>query len=299
VYIVGYMFITANLMGGLGNQLFQIFATFAHSMKINYNVIFTYSGVLTTGKARVTYWNNFLDKLWGHTTLNLENEMTNRDVEAFPVYREHGFPYEKLPLFTNSHIKLYGYFQSYKYFEQPEIYNKICDIIDLRGKQNSVKMEYHKYFPENKRIISMHFRLGDYKNIQQFHPLMPVEYYDAAISSMPTGQEYRINYFCEKEDNAAVSETIDFLSKKYPQYEFVKIDDDIEDWKQMLLMSCCHDNIIANSSFSWWGAYFNSNPDKCVYYPEVWFGPANSADVSDLFPRTWWKISLTRTGVKN
>jgi hypothetical protein len=56
----------------------------------------------------------------------------------------------------------------------------------------------------------------------------------------------------------------------------------------MLLMSCCKHNIIANSSFSWWGAYFNSNADKIVCYPEVWF--ANNTDTSDLCPLEWIKM---------
>ena len=52
----------------------------------------------------------------------------------------------------------------------------------------------------------------------------------------------------------------------------MKVDDNIPDWKQMLIMANCDANIIANSTFSWWGAYFNKNPKKIVCYPNVWFG---------------------------
>ena len=57
----------------------------------------------------------------------------------------------------------------------------------------------------------------------------------------------------------------------------------------MLYMSLCRHNIIANSSFSWWGAYFNSNKEKIVCYPSVWFG--NNMDTRDLCPETWIKMN--------
>jgi len=330
------MFITANLMGGLGNQLFQIFVTIAHSMKINYDVIFAYSGILTTGKTRNTYWNNFLSSLLKYTTLNLDNELTNKDIDKFLIYREQGYQYSNIPLFTEKNIKLYGYFQSYKYFEDPGVFNKICDMIDLRNQQNDIKFVYKNYFPDDTRIISMHFRLGDYKSIQQHHPLMPYEYYDNSITnvliytrnlhkdytplnnSIRTEDEfstklpvtdlniapkkgadsnlrrykYQVNYFCEKEDNLIVLDIIKRLEEKYNIIKFFKVDDNIEDWQQLLIMSCCHDNIIANSSFSWWGAYFNNTENNTVCYPYIWFGPANKSNVTDLFPNKWVKVSF-------
>jgi hypothetical protein len=55
----------------------------------------------------------------------------------------------------------------------------------------------------------------------------------------------------------------------------------------MLIMSCCKDNIIANSTFSWWGAYLNNHKDKIVCYPSQWYGPKKNVSTKDLFPEEW------------
>ena len=72
----------------------------------------------------------------------------------------------------------------------------------------------------------------------------------------------------------------------------IKAPDTIPDWKQMLLMSLCEDNIIANSTFSWWGSYFNRRKDAIHCYPSIYYGPAMAADVSDLYPDSWVKIDI-------
>ena len=292
--VVIIMFLTANIMGGLGNQLFQIFTTIAHAKRIAADFIFIYSGYAGVGKARVTYWTTFLDKLLTHTTLNLDLEFTNKDVEQFSVYREDGFAYKPIPNFAGNeqNVKLFGYFQSYKYFEDE--YKSICDLIGIKTCQAAVKEKYPLFFDVERRVISMHFRLGDYKRLQDYHPIMPYEYYYNALSHIMNyvnGEQIQVNYCCELEDNKIVKETVEKLNDKFPSIRFVKIDDDIEDWEQLLIMSCSHDNIIANSSFSWWGAYFNGTQDKIVCYPHLWFGAAASHhDVRDMYPDAWEKI---------
>jgi hypothetical protein len=139
----------------------------------------------------------------------------------------------------------------------------------------------------------MHFRLGDYKEKQDYHPILPYEYYENALFNIFCFRRnwplkpYRILYFCEKEDNDIVNTHIEKLKEKYGFVYFVKVDDEIADWKQLLLMSCCDNNIIANSSFSWWAGYFNQNADKFVCYPHLWFGPKANNNLEDMFPIEW------------
>ena len=284
--------VTCQLMGGLGNQLFQIFTTFAYCIRTNRKMVLPYSDLLTVGKARITYWNTFLTSLKKFTTFT-NSTFTNDYLYFLQSYNEHNFNYNPIPNFANDSIKLVGYFQSYKYFENEK--NILFDSIGLTKQQNSIREEFNELLSnESSNTISMHFRLGDYKDIQDCHPLMPYQYYESAILHIITARDlskpFRILYFCEREDINDVEKIINMLHKSYNFIEFKKVNDEIPDWKQMLLMNCCQDNIIANSTVSWWGAYFNQNEDKLVCYPNKWFGPKLTHNTIDLFPKNWHKI---------
>lgn len=295
------LFATVYLMGGLGNQLFQIFACMAYAIRNRIHFIFPYSTELKIGITRNTYWDSFLARLKKFTTHNNDPNIVaqnNNLLFMFPRLNENGFRYNEIPYQPASFL-LYGYYQSYKYFQKEQ--DVIYTIIGLPRILVDVKKEYEKYFDDNKVVISMHFRLGDYKYKQDCHPVMPEKYYQYALQYIldelteEEKKRVRILYFCEKEDNDHVTNIIRNLRDGERTitdiYDVVKADDEIEDWKQMILMSCCTHNIIANSSFSWWGAYLNQNPDKKVAYPYKWFGDAlKSNDVSDLHPESWKKI---------
>ena len=281
-------YITVHLMGGLGNQLFQIFTTISMSLKYKIPFKFKYSDILTTGISRPTYWNNFLKSL---KIFTLSDFNTNN----YLIYREKSFTFNPINLNNiNNGIKLFGYFQSYKYFK--DNYNNIIKLIKLDETMINIKNKYNHYFIDDKITISVHFRLGDYKNVQDYHPIMNYDYYKNSLDIiMKKNNIINILYFCEKEDNQYVLDTfINPLKVYYNHLEypinFIKVDDNIEDWEQLIIMSNCHHNIIANSSFSWWGAYFNQNPNKIVCYPSIWFGEKANNDTKDLCPNNWIKV---------
>jgi len=316
-------------MGGLGNQLFQLFTTIAYSMKYKRRLLFPYTDKLYTGTIRYTYWDTFLSTLKMYTTYDNKHPFTNDMLSIFSRYKEPCFEYNEIPNSLQNKVLLLGYYQSYKYFENEK--NSIFSLIRLRQQQENILLEnpLFSYYPNK---ISMHFRLGDYKEIQNCHPLMPLEYYENALDvivnkntshilqkdtsqddifinlkelnkkpkeqkkekdqKIPEGQnkndkKYNVFYFCQKEDNEIVFDIIIKLKLKFENVSFHKVDDELPDWKQLLLMSCCQDNIIANSTFSWWGAYFNNNPDKIVCYPYKWFGVSVNHNTNDLFPSEW------------
>ena len=282
--------ITCNLMGGLGNQLFQIFATISYAMDMKSRIAFEEKELLhvgTSATVRPTYWNNFLARL---------KLMLVKSLPPFDggLIREEAHHYTPLPTHVdvNKNYILHGYFQSYKYFEAKK--DMLFRLIDLEGKKQVVKDRHTNIdFPNT---CSMHFRLGDYQRYQQYHPVMPKAYYFDALRRVVTNKSIStVLYFCENEDHETVLKTINSLKfdRDFQHLTFVRCDETLADWEQMLLMSLCHSNIIANSSFSWWGAYFNVNPHKLVTYPSVWFGRGLAGhDTKDLCPPEWVKISV-------
>lgn len=291
--------VSVDLMGGLGNQAFQIFTALAYAIRTNRKLILPYSDMLTVGIARNTYWDNLFSTLKTFTTINPGCGLSNSDLRDFPTYYEKEFHHEEIPSVDNEKVKLFGYFQSYKYFEMEKEF--IFSFLRLHEKQEQTNTEFNELLRDHFHTVSMHFRLGDYKHIQHCHPLMSYEYYEKSFQTIYNKVEnaqkthnkkpIKVLYFCQEEDNEVVSEMIYKLNVKFRDCEFVKVNDNIPDWKQLLIMSCCNDNIIANSTFSWWGAYLNGKPGKMVCYPGRWFGPqlANK-DTRDLFPILWTKI---------
>lgn len=287
-------YVSVFLQGGLGNQLFMIFTTIAYSIKHSRKIIFTYDEVLRSGIERFTYWHSFLNRLEPYTTE--KSIINNQDIYKFKQnYREHNFHFDDIPeVDRGSNLLLHGYFQSYKYFENYK--EEIFELIDLRVIQDVIINKFSHYLSseENIKIISMHFRIGDYITKQQYHPVIPYHYYNNAIIELKKNNisEGKILYFCENADNVTVNSHIEHLKLSHTSFEFIKVDDTIEDWEQMLIMSCCDVNIIANSTFSWFGAYLNFNiREHLVFYPSVWFGPSlQSHNLKDMFLPDWIKV---------
>jgi hypothetical protein len=288
-------------MGGLGNQLFQIFTVISYAIKYKHMFKFINSEFLGSGQtiARKTYWNSFLFRLSGF----LFDKIPYFDI----IYKEKQFSFEEIPggylkdpynskTKTSTNVLLYGYFQSYKYFH--ENMETICRMLNIIELKLDVLCEVMKQYHNNEfleKSITMHFRLGDYKKVPEHHPVMSVEYYKKSLHYIVSKLAYTPNvlYFCEDDDLEDVNITIQVLKSDFPTIKFERASNELDDWKQMLLMSCCNHNIIANSSFSWWGAYLNKNSDKIVCYPSLWFGPKmEKNDVKDLFPPEWNKITV-------
>jgi len=289
--------ITHDLMGGLGNQLFQIFTVIATAIKNKHSFYFIYQETTIGITPRNTYWNSFLHKLKPYTRNNIP--ILHKRGE---IIKELSFNYSPININNDDILTIYlldGYFQSYKYFENNFL--QICDRIGIRTMQTELLPIFQDMTTVEGIIqttISMHFRLGDYKTLPSHHPIIPYEYYKNSLEYILQENELKnicVLYFCENEDIEIVENNyLKKLRVEFPTCIFKNTAVTLgiqEDWKNLLLMSLCTHNIIANSSFSVWGAYFNQNIHKKVCYPSIWFGDSIQNDVSDIFPVEWYKIS--------
>lgn len=268
--------ISVHIMGGLGNQLFQIFFLIAYSWKYNKSFYFSNKKILSNRTDRYSYWDSFFKNLESLT-------VSDSIIESLPIVQECNFRFFDFPDLGDN-FKFYGYFQSYKYFENYR--DKIINFLSINEQREQIDFPY-----EFEKTVSLHFRIGDYKDLQHFHPICTLQYYIRCLEILSKDHiDYQIIYFNEEQDSKEVDDKINKMRLLFPQFQFIN-ERRKTDFEELLAMSRCKHHIIANSSFSWWGAYLSDEKASKNFYPDVWFGPQTCGiDISDLCPPAWKKI---------
>jgi hypothetical protein len=256
-------YISSVLIGGIGNNLFQIAAGYALSLNHKRDYICSTKEIHHTHNPLTCYRNNIL-----------RNIKFFDDSLPFEMYQEINFEYKEINP-THNNLKIYGYFQSEKYFE-----NYKNEIIDLFKIDDDTKIKlYEKYndIINNENTCSVHIRRGDYVNLQNYHPLQSIDYYKSAFSKLNKDTHYII-----------FSDDLNWCKDNFKFLSNVQFIDGNKDYEDLYLMSLCKNNIIANSSFSWWGAWLNQNKNKVVISPKLWFGPSFSdKNTNDVYCKNW------------
>ena len=250
--------VSCTLAGGLGNYLFQIAAAHCVAVKNNDVSMFDFDSSIRVHRSIKVYQDNILR--------NVKVGMPILKVQ----YDEPSFAYNELPY--QEGMLLNGYFQSEKYLNRSL-------VLDLYSIDDVSKKYIHEKYGNNfDKSVSIHIRRGDYLQRQDRHPVQSIDYYKNAIE-----------YFDKSKKFYILSDDIEWckLHFKGDQFKFIENE---KDYIDLWIMSLCEHNIIANSSFSWWGAWLNQNPNKIVIAPKNWFGPKKKLDDKDLVPSRWIKI---------
>jgi hypothetical protein len=203
-------------------------------------------------------------------------KIQNPPYVASSVYDEgNSFHYRDIPYHKNMAIS--GYWQSEKYFKPFESY--IRHLFEPSDEVVSLLKSKYSDIITSDNTCSIHVRRGDYLSHPNHHPAVSLTYCMKAVRQFPKDTKFIVF----SDDQKWCKEN--FMGE---MFLFPEPQEDIYDF---FLMSMCKNNIIANSSFSWWAAWLNKNPDKKIIAPSKWFGDAYSHyDLSDLIPSEWIKI---------
>lgn len=280
------------MTGGLGNQMFA-YALFLKFKSMGTDCIFDdfseYEGHdnarpirldsfdIEYPKATRTMVREFTD---GQTDIlhKLKRKLTGRKSRE---YAESSCNYDP-EILTKDNTYITGYFQTEKYFKDIEPLIKEAFIFNGKIRENAVNT-FGKLNYDLKDTTAIHIRRGDYLNLPEVYGnICTDEYYKKAIRYvMKKNPDGKFLIFCNDTE---------FADKKASEWEkgfelkdgFKVSRDNDEDngCRDMCLMSLCKNNIIANSSFSWWAAYLNAAPEKLVIAPARW---SNVQDFTDIY----------------
>jgi len=247
--------IIPKLVGGLGNQLFQIASSYGVARKSGFDLFLNYDlewFCMTDYKKPVEY------------KQTLYKNIPSTDHTPPHIIQEESFSYS--PILADQPAIMEGYFQSPKYFDdyREEVKNLFCfdsanDCSHLVGDDT----------------IGVHIRRGDYLNVPTVHGILDLDYYKRALDLVDG-------------DNVVIcTDDPDWAETHFGgDCQISNFESEVDD---LYLLSQCKKVILSNSSFSWWGAYLGKEKET-VIVPSVWFGPDGPSDYSDIYVKDWRKF---------
>ncbi len=296
------------IVGGLGNQLFQ-YAVGKHLAMRNNETLTVDYGLFQCHRQRhpqLFHFNvdcreiddlNFASsaetEMRSHFKLppaqrslarrvarQLRSRLWRRPLVSAPLFWEKSPRFDAALLDLEAPVRLIGFWQSEKYF---------LGIESTIRRDLQIKAEYLKNTDRvlekigRTRAVSVHFRRGDYVGLNKFEMRNPLDYYQNAVKDMAQHVE-DATFYVFSDDVAWVKQH--FQSPHRMVY--VNEDGVLTDVEELHLMKSCRHHIIANSTFSWWGAWLNPDPHKRVYAPRIWFN--DDKDYSDVVPENWLRL---------
>jgi len=198
--------------------------------------------------------------------------------ENLPITRlqESKFSFESRFLTeTPDYVDLYGYFQSEKYWSH--VRDEILELFSFKEESKEVPQELLEFCQSSK---SLHARRTDYVSSSGYHPTQDFEYY---LNLIETGE--RVSIFTDDSD---WGEKLREMCERRGCESRLISKENLKDTQELYLMTNCNGAIIANSSFSWWGAYLGPHQrTQKVFAPRTWFGSNGPQDTDDLYLESW------------
>jgi hypothetical protein len=256
--------LTAQLQGQLGNQLFQVAAAWTLALDNDDLAAFDFSAALDGARLAETVFRNV--SRGDYDTFGIET------VWSEPDFGYHPIPYQPA-------TALAGYFQSERYFAHRSGAIRVLFALPPDAVAEArAWLDDHQLAPGAFTVV--HVRRGDYRLRPLIHPLLPHSYYrDALARLVEQGVDFPV---------VAVSDEPDVPRAWDPSWIISSGQRDLVDLALCTLAGAC---VIANSSFSWWGAWLNDVVGPHVVAPVPWFGPDGPEVASDIVPDRWTELA--------
>jgi hypothetical protein len=261
--------------GRLGNQMFQYAALIGIATKQGHEYGINYR----RGDSRT--WKEFpIDNTFSLMTIDKPFNLTTKHTEIlYPTIMEehHLFEFQERFFKTGDNINLHGFFQTQKYFDHCQ------DIIRKEFTFKSEIVIEAQQFLANKKdreVVAIHVRRGDYLQAT-WHGACDIRYYEQAITSQFSDKKYNF---------AIITDDIPWAQKNLTRGDNYFVCDTQNQFVDLCVMTLCDHNVIANSSYSWWGSWLNRTQGKKVVAPKAWFNPAQhlaSLNTKDLYQPDW------------
>jgi len=281
--------VSINIMGGLGNQLFQIATAYAYARKMGGTLQIPH--ILDNGK-RPVYWESLLQRVKPYLVQNLSSNLLSWHEHQCTMYEDIG------PLPVQGKY-LMGYFQTSKYFYNDTYKQEIKDLFTPQEELFAACKERYAYLLENReRVVVMHARRTDYLKAAGVHGPLTGAYYREAVQRMmervqsspaglvqssPAGLVQNPIFLLCSDDQSFWNEIREDIAPVFA-HEHIILDDD-SDLRTFTLLQQCHNFIMANSTFIWWCVWMADA--KHVIAPGKWFGPEGPYPYHDIFEDSW------------
>lgn len=270
--------VNVSITGGLGNQMFQVATCLSYAWKHGMKPIFLKGEWIGMASHPGTHWETFLFRLKEFLVDALPQNIRN--------YYPEKWDYAPIPNPTelstpSGNIRLNGYFQSDKHFSEHS--KQIVELFRPSDECISkLTIKYHHINFDEAGIL--HIRRGDYLNLKNIHTPLPIDYYKEAIRVVEEKAGRPLKWFIISE-----SSSYEWIKDQEIFKDFVIVTNDF-DYEDLGFMTFFKYFVIANSTFSWWGAFLSQKEEKVVAMPNNWFGPEGPNPHEGIYPEGWIRV---------
>lgn len=264
--------VTVTLMGGLGNQMFQVATAFAYARQHGYRLMLGVNKEVADSRPTL-YWDSVFHRFQHFLS-------ASQEMQRLPVWSEKAATtYTPLPA-SNSGLCLRGYFQSPRYFA--EVAPLLRDMFRPSASTlTRIRTRFNNLLAVRDRVVVVHACRGDYG------PL-PVTYYAAAMSEVQTRVQ-NPHYLLTSDDPLFWIEALPHVPALQEHTFDILAPTEISDVECLALLQQFRNFILANSTFSWWAAFL-AGPEASVIAPAAWFGPTGPRQWEDIYVDGWQRM---------